>query len=205
MEPMDLAPSDVEQQRHQINYDLSILMKRPIPSHSTPVAQGMGLYTHVAATTDSNDKRTSIGATFLPLGGPRKLQKWQQTHDSLPYEVKQAWNQMQRVLDDEEGAMKNVVHHPTRLRERYGGLTALEAVVSTALAHTTNKQGHTASTDTSNANTLKRRRSSVSLQQPTGKTHDTDAVTHSTPTEHGPSVHKRHHFYEADRDPRRRG
>jgi hypothetical protein len=170
-------------------------MKRPIPAQPVPLAQGIGLYSHVAATADSSDRRASTNAIFLPLGGPRKLQKWQQAHDSLPNEIKQAWNQLQQALDNEEGASRNAAHRTTSLTVQYGGLSAPENVVSTSLARTANRESHNVSTDDTNTNYLKRKRSSASIQQPIGRTVGGPST----------SVTKRRHFYEADRDPRRRG
>jgi hypothetical protein len=202
---MDVVSPDTEQRKRQINYDLGILMKRPIPAHPAPSAQGIGLYSHVAATADSRDGRMSTNATFLPLGGPRKLQKWRQAHGSLPNEIKQAWNQLQQALDDEEGASRNAGHHTTSLVERYGGLRAPQDVVGTSLAHMPNKEGQNASTDRTGLSPLKRRASSVSAQQPIARPPDAGVITRNTSTEDAPSAGKRRHFYEADRDPRRRG
>jgi hypothetical protein len=199
---MDMVSPDTEQQKQQINYDLGILMKRPIPAHPAPLAQGIGLYSHVAATADSRDGRTSTNATFLPLGGPRKLQKCRQAHDSLPNEIKQTWNQLQQALDDEERASRNAGHHMTSLVEKYGGLRAPQEVVGASLAHMHNKEGQNASTDKTGLNALERRASSVFAQQPIARPPDAGVVTRNTPTE---DAGKRRHFYEADRDPRRRG
>jgi hypothetical protein len=201
---MDMVSPDTEQQKRQINYDLSVLMKRPIPAYPTPLAQGIGLYSHIAATADSRDGRTNTNAAFLPLGGPRKLQKWRQAHDSLPNEIKQAWNQLQQALDDEERASRNAGHHTTSLVEKYGGLRAPQEVLGTSLAHMPNKEGQNTSTDKTGLNSLKRRASSVFAQQPTERPTDAGVVTRNTPTEDAPSAGNRRHFYEADRDPRRR-
>jgi hypothetical protein len=202
---MDMVSPNTEQQKRQINYDLGTLMKRPVPAHPAPLAQGIGLYSHVAAIAESRDERTRTNATFLPLGGPRKLQKWHQTYDSLPNEIKQAWNQLQQALDGGERASRDAGHHATSLVERYGGLRAPQDVVSTSLAHVANKEGRNACTDRMSPKSLKRRASGVSVHQPIARPPDTGVVTLNTPTEDAAGADKRRHFYQADRDPRRRG
>lgn len=145
-----------------------------------------------------------MDVTFLPLGGPRRLQTQQQSHDSLPTEIKQAWQQLRQAIEEEERNSTASVQSATSLKAKYGGLIAPEDTIGTSFAHLANKERQNTPTSITAGHSLKRRRSSAFPQQPTRRASEADAAIGSTVAD-GASASKRRNIYEADRDPRRRG
>lgn len=105
----DAIPPDVRAVRKaRFNSDIIKLCSVPHVAHSRPIAQGIGLYTHVAGPktvklnphfdfVDNTDREVAL----LPLGGPRRIQP-NKNREPLDEEVAALYNEVANAVKDEE-------------------------------------------------------------------------------------------------------
>ncbi|KAJ4992778.1 hypothetical protein SVAN01_01824 [Stagonosporopsis vannaccii] len=105
----EAMPPDVRAARKaRFNSDIIELCSTPLVTHSCPIAQGIGLYTHVAgpktATLDSHLEfvdSTDREIALLPLGGPSKIQP-NKFREPLDKELAALYKQVEDAVKTEE-------------------------------------------------------------------------------------------------------
>lgn len=105
----DAVPPDVQAARKaRFNSDIIKLCSIPHVAHLRPIAQGIGLYTHVAGPktailnphfdfVDNTDREVSL----LPLGGPRRIQP-HQSRDAPNSELRALYKEVEDAVKAEE-------------------------------------------------------------------------------------------------------
>ncbi|KAF2128891.1 hypothetical protein P153DRAFT_397112 [Dothidotthia symphoricarpi CBS 119687] len=176
--PTTLPPDVAEARKTRINEDLILCFARvkgPTPSS----AQGIGLYTHIAGP-HRKAQPTAADPEFLPIGGPRRIGRECGLEAETSAEIKNLWDEVQRVVGEEEGGVKAGMG-VRELGRRYG---ALEVPAG---------EGEVRRSDMEGGPTHSTMRGDVAMG---------DLAEKATPTT--TTTTKTGNMYEASRDPRRR-
>jgi hypothetical protein len=106
-----------------MNADLISIFKRTCPPGAASSIKGIGLYTHIegSATLSPDGQHSMKQPEFLPINNTHRSEE---LRDSISEDIKEVWEQLQRVVQQEEELIGKAEFGLPILKKRYGGFDA---------------------------------------------------------------------------------